>query len=221
MKNAERIALWILITLALIGPPIGMRAQNLFNRNDGTFAQVDGVSVAGVPVLLNTILPVGGDSAESDTTHITATYSNYKIVFNNLLPQSLSNALVVRVHSGGSFQSGAVYVDNVIEVVTGAAITSGTATANTWFPLSNSDVSNGAGTGVGGTLLLHNPSVGGFNHLMQAKTFYVNGSGNWTLAIIDGLWNGASSPAIDGFEFIWTAGAIFSGQGKILLYGLP
>lgn len=187
--------------------------------DNATVQAVGGVlSTKNTPVLLAT-LTASGSTSLSDTTHFTSTYSSYELVFHNLVTSTTAVALLLQVHSGGSFQT-ASYVDSVIINTTGYAQIQ--AINSIW--LTNSGVINTSAGGVSGVIRLT-----GFNIASTPKwwTGQVSMLGTSSLAYligVSGMWN--STSAIDGFQvcFATTAPTCNTSgitSGVVEIYGYP
>lgn len=175
---------------------------NQFVQGDGTF-QLQGRK------LLNT-LTAAASATLSDTTSLTATFAEYEIVFENIVPASAAQSAQLQVHSGGAFQ-GASYVTNAYQVAAGP-----TAVANnaaTGVPITNSNATNAA-PGISGKLTIFTPSSSSL-HAIVGQMFYYSGTVGVTWSV-GSFWN--SSAVIDGFQFLMGSGNITSGSIKI--YGL-
>lgn len=170
-----------------------------------------------VPVLLNT-LTASASATLGDTTSFSSTYSAYDIVFTNLLPATNAVQAELQVHSGGSFQA-TTYVSLLSSIANVAFTPSTSGAVTTYIPLSVAgDASNASGSyGVSGTLRIHGP-VTSATFVKSIVGLMTNSSGGVArLAQVSGMWN--NTPAITGFQFLFSSGNITSGTIKI--YGIP
>lgn len=163
-------------------------------------------------VLLNTLTP-SGVASTSDTTSITATYNEYNIVFENLIPAVGNGTCQFLVHGGGTFK-GSGYISNVVEngsnsVTNGFVPCSGTATGVG---------SSANGGGVSGSILIYTPTAT-VPVTVTGQMFYLTNGSAARLANVGGAWWNAGSPAaIDGFQVLFGNGNIASGTIKV--YGI-
>lgn len=180
----------------------GNNTGSTANAADLTVAQVQAMGLGGAMVLLNT-LTASNSATLSDTTSLTATYSSYKIVFENIVPVTNAQVFQVLVHSGGAFQT-TNYLDK-------------TASATTYFNIANTTaVDNTAGKGLSGFMFVSNPASTTTAKILNAQvTEYSAGA----LQGINqgGVWNGGLG-AVDGFQFAFASGNISTGIIKI--YGI-
>ena len=217
------------------GAPVSLAAAELaFNEQDQTLYYGSGNSAglatsiyaiggpgafalkgaSGGPVLLNT-LTASNSSSLSDLVSFTSTYQVYELQFINCIPAAASTA-EIQVHSAGSFQTTGYLSSWVCSSAT--ANTAGVATTTVYVPLSAvSAVSATVGGGVSGTVRVFNPSGTAAPKAWRASTYYCASASLGVVFDGAGCWN--STGAIDGFQFLFSAGNITSGLIKI--YGLP
>lgn len=160
------------------------------------------VSSVQTPYFLGTL--TASNSASLSFTGFSASYNDYLITFDNLVPVTNGQALNLQVHSGGSYQA-ATYL-NAAGGATGAiSLTPAAAVDNT------------AGAGLSGHIYIHNVNSTSVNKFVIGLTAYrdaaaiVNSSPN-------GYWNGGQG-AVDGFQILFASGNISTGTVKI--YGIP
>jgi hypothetical protein len=191
----------------------GSGSQN--NTTAGTTGQailsngagVDPSFKSGPWTLINT-LTASSSASLQDTTSITSAYSDYEIVFTNLIPSTTSVSCELQIHSGGTFQTsayaGSGFVPNgtaIIQIV-----------ASTFIPLCNSGSQVNSAPGITGSLRISNPSSSAIHPVSGIVTY--NGAGGAIAQWIVGAdWNSAG--VIDGFQFLFSAGNITSGTVKI------
>jgi hypothetical protein len=192
--------------------------------NDGTkFFNGLGVYAAppsaGTHILLATLTASASTSLNDSvacggSNCLTATYSAYEIIFQNVLPTTNSVTCEIQVHSGGTYQATA-YLANELHF-NGGAVASNAIT--TYIPCSSATAASNAGTGISGAIHIFNPSqtaspkslVGNFSYSITSNTI---NSG----AMSVGYWNGGNG-AVDGFQVLFSSGNITSGVIKI--YGI-
>lgn len=197
-------------------PATGDAASNKFLKADGTWSVTPSstpLTCAGLPngarCLLAT-LTASNSAALSDTTDITSTYSEYEVVFENLVPVTNAVSMQFQVYSGGSYQS-----SSYVTVLTHANVTgtySGT-TITTSIPIQWPSLQANSAPGLSGSVRFSNPSQttspkifwGTTAGVLSANTFGRNG--------ISGFWN--ANGAITGFQVNASSGNISSGVIKI------
>jgi hypothetical protein len=170
--------------------------------------------------LLNTLLP-NNVASVTDTTSLTSTYSNYEILFENVLPVTNQVAAFIQVHSGGAFKAigylnsgswndtGGGFFAGLEGSVTSALQISGSSATNT---------SGGVGfsvPGIGGTVRFINPSSGSAS-MTITNVGYMNSQNTAVNVFATGFWN--SSGVIDGFAFKFFTGNVSTGTIKV--YGI-
>lgn len=176
---------------------------NQFVQGDGTF-QTQGRK------LLNT-LTASNSATLSDITSLTASFTEYEIVFENVLPATNNTTLELQVHTGGSFPATSY-------LATHAVFTSATvlATSTTFIQISQAAFLQNSGSGFSGQIRVYVPSGVAAPKMWRGAGSHHNGT---FIAICDfaGYWNGGNG-AVDGFQLLMAAGNITSGVVKI--YGL-
>jgi hypothetical protein len=184
--------------------------QSIRIISDGTNYQVINNVARGGRVLLNT-LTASNSAILSDTTSITGSFSEYEVVFENILPAANNVSLGFQVHSGGTFQGASYFSTNV------NAGSSVTATNNTTFILlSSPSLLQNTGAGFSGSLTIYTPSNTAAPKTIRGKGGHYNGSLMNTQDFA-GFWNGGNG-AVDGFEAFMSSGNITSGVMKV--YGI-
>lgn len=193
--------------------PINEGASAQANTGTGTIGQalVSGGASAdpsfqsGGWILINTLTAVSSATL-SDITSLTSTYSGYQIVFENVVPATNSTTLELQVHTGGAFQTTG-YMSNNWEFGSSSG-----GTQNTTFIMVSALVQN-AGGGYSGTVWTYAPSQTASPKMWQGQGGHYNG----TLVNIEafaGEWHSGNG-AIDGFQVLFSSGAITSGKIKI------
>lgn len=165
-------------------------------------------SMASGPWTLLATLSASGSGSLTDTTHITASYADYKLVFTNLIPATTSSSCQLQVHSAGAFPSTS-YIENGFTQSAGSVV--GLTSVTTFIPLCNTTSQTTGTLGLSGEVIIFNPSATSA-HPITGLMQYNNGGNTfpWT---ISGYWN--SSAAVDGFQFSYSAGNISTGTIKI------
>lgn len=162
--------------------------------------------------LLNT-LTASSSSSLSDTTTFTSAYSEYEIRWSDIvLATDANNRLLLRVHTGGSFQTSG-YLSTTLSV-TGSGTVVGGADA-TVIDLSTS-ISAGAQNSIGMTGHLRVAGVTGTSapKMWFGRGSRVSGVPSLTICEIAGAWNGGNG-ALTGFQIFTSVGNITSGTVKI------
>jgi hypothetical protein len=158
--------------------------------------------------LLNVITVVNGDATESDTTSFSATYDDYLITLDNLVPVNNQVGLQLQIKSGGTFQNTG-YLNVAGGATTYIDLTSGATT-----------IFNGAGTGLTGAFSLNNVNSTANNKMLIAsnnRMAWYSAAGTITGATATGVWNGGQG-AITGFQLLFSAGNFASGKIKVFGY---
>jgi hypothetical protein len=156
--------------------------------------------------LLNT-LTASNSATLSDTTSFTSQFSEYEIIFEDIIPATTATTCEIQVHSGGSFQTSSYIATGLF----GGSTTNSTQ-FTTVIPCSGS-AAMGNSTPLNSTMRVVNPSATSF-HMWAG--FYTGNTTTvaWT-GTAGGFWN--SSAAIDGFQAFASSGNLTS--GKIKVYG--
>lgn len=194
---------------ALTAAPGGIIKSSVWNAifTDMTAAFTQ---VAQSRFLLNT-LTAAASATLGDTTSLTATFKDYEIVFENLVPGTTASTLELQVHSGGTFQATS-YICSSFGTNGSATILANTAT--TFIPLSHTTLNTG-GSGFSGTIRIYGP-VNTATTIKQVTGNTVGVNTTLLATVVAGYWN--NTAAIDGFQVLYSAGNIASGTIKV--YGL-
>lgn len=158
-------------------------------------------------VLLNT-LTASTSATLSDTSSLTATYSEYEIVFANIIPASNSTTFELQVHESGTFPSTGYLSTGIGNNSGGVALFDN---PTTFIPLSHTSLVTNSTPGLNGWVRVATPSASSF-HNFHGHTGYATGSGAGVIDF-DGYLN--TSAVIDGFQVLFSAGNITSGTVKI------
>jgi hypothetical protein len=187
---------------------------------DGITTTVNGsgvISTLSGWALLATITVSGtATAAISDTTHLTNTYSQYKLVLLNIIPQTTQENLQLLLHSGGAFKSTG-YLTNIYYTVGGALTQS--ASTTTYIPLNinSSNSNNGAAgePGICGEINIFNPSSGNICVVDGRTNWLISSGTSIAMSMFEGCWNSAA--VIDGFQLAYASGNI---TGTVKIYGI-
>lgn len=161
----------------------------------------------GVRVLLAT-LTASNSATLSDTSHITSTYQDYILVFENIVPATTSTSCELQVHSSGSFPA-TNYSGTALRA---SGSTSAVSSTTTFIPCDASAASLvNSGTGLSGEITLYNAAQT-TSPKIWAGLFSENNTN--ILVTVSGVWTGGNT-AIDGFQVLMASGNITSGTIKI------
>jgi hypothetical protein len=163
---------------------------------------------SGCWVLLNT-LTASNNATITDTTSISASYTEYEVVVENLVPVTNSVFLYMQFQIGGAFQTSG-YATSIMNS-NGTAVGANNATAG--ITIGSSGVLN-TGSGVNSRFLLSNPSQSLVCKIIYGDYGYFSGSMN--VGSVAGCYNGGSG-SITGLQFEASSGNLLS--GKIKIYG--
>jgi hypothetical protein len=154
-------------------------------------------------VLLN-VLTASNSALLADTTSFNASYNDYAVMFDNVVPVSNAVDVELQVHSGGAFQTA-----NYIQC-------SGAATNLISLTSAASNVANTATTvGFSGILYFHNINqTTGQKMVTSARTIWATGPSTLASAAPCGVWQGGTG-ALDGFQVFLSSGNISSGSIKV------
>jgi len=165
------------------------------------------ISANGAPVLLNT-LTAASSASLSDTTSLTASYNEYELIFENILPATNAVTLELLVHSGGTFKSTGYLTTGIGNSNGGALVTQ---SGSTFIPLSHATFVSNTAPGVSGRIRVYKPSSSEVHHWLGEFSMW-NGT-NVAILNVCGIWNTAA--AIDGFQVLFSTGNITSGVIKV------
>lgn len=187
-----------------------------FNDTVGTLKDCGG---APAEVLLNTL--TASDSVSlSDTTSLTATYKNYKVVFQNVIPVTNGACLQLTVSTNG----GSSYLTtNYISEAAGFNGTSSAADTSTSAILIGGGATNigcpgnTAGySGLSGHLYIHNPAGGSLYTAFEGQVAYYSSVPANVIAMLHGF--NTTTSAVNAIKFAESSDNISSGVIKI--YGM-
>lgn len=197
------------VTSALSGaaPASGGGTTN-FLRADATWA----APPASAVTLLNT-LTASASATLSDITSLTATYSSYELVFQNIIPATNNVTFELQVHSGGAFQT-ATYLCSTTGFSNGSA-TVIPSSPTTFVGLSPPASAPNTSAGLSGYVRVQLPTQTTVPKLWHGLIAYA-GATLTGYSSVNGMWNNTS--AIDGFQVLFSSGNITSGTIKI--YGI-
>lgn len=187
---------------ALTAAPGGIIKSSVWNAifTDMTAAFTQ---VAQSKFLLNT-LTAAGSATLVDTTSLTATFNDYFIIYDNVVPVTNATQLALRVsQNGGSSYLATGYLD--------------ASTATTEIRLTGtSSIDNTAGTGVSGQIYLRNVNDS-TNFKMVSGTSVVRATGAASAQLVAG-WFNTNANTINALQFLMLSGNIST--GKIYIYGI-
>lgn len=160
-------------------------------------------------VLLNT-LTASAQVSLSDTTSFTSAYTEYELVFKNVVAATANVTGQLAVHSGGVFQTSG-YLTSSFGIAAGptAFFDGGT----TFISMSHASSVTSGTPGINGRVQVSNPSVSGIHPWTGVVTYPISGASG--TIVVGGYWNSAA--VIDGFAFNFGSGNITS--GTIEVYG--
>lgn len=178
-----------------------------------------GLTGGPAEVLLNT-LTASGSVSLSDTTSLTATYKNYKVVFQNVIPVTNGACLQLTVSTDG----GSSYLTtNYISEAAGFNGTSSAADTSTSAILIGGGATNigcpgnTAGySGLSGHLYIHNPAGGSLYTAFEGQVAYYSSVPANVIAMLHGF--NTTTSAVNAIKFAESSGNISSGVIKI--YGM-
>lgn len=199
--------------------PINQGTSAQTNTGAGTTGQAlisqgassDPVYASGARVLLTT-LTASSSPFLRDTTHLTSTYNEYEIVFENVLAATNNVSCEIQLSVAGVFQTTS-YLATIIRPSGGSALVWISSTA--YIPCSELSAAQNTSP-VSGLIRLTTPSStttvknlnGQFSHYNGTLIFPYPVSGSWV----------GSNAAIDGIQVFFNSGNIASGNVKI--YGI-
>lgn len=169
---------------------------------------------AGSKCLLNT-MTASNSASLSDTTSFLSGYSEYEIVFENIIPATNAVQMVLRVQSGGVFQASSYQGAATVTNTTSGANEAGTALTTLPLGRLNPYVANLA-PGLSGTVRVSNPAQTSAAKMFTGHFGQIDTSSSNQIATISssGFWSGGSG-ALTGFEVLASSGNITSGVIKV------
>jgi hypothetical protein len=197
--------------------PINEGASAQANTGTGTAGQcvnsgggsADPSYVSGCWVLINTLTANNTATTLADTTSITATYTEYEIVFEQILPATNNITFSFQFQVGGTFQS-TNYLSSSNNS-NGAAVASQLLTTGVLFGSVGAVVNTAPG--VSGRYLLSNPGQTLTCKIMMGQYAYITTTSMFQ-GVSSGCYNGGSG-AITGVQITTSSGNITSGKMKI------
>jgi hypothetical protein len=162
--------------------------------------------------LLNT-LTASNSANLSDTTSFTSAYSQYMVVFENLIPATTNTQLQMQVNSGGVQSTN--YVDNGLVWSSGGS--GGIGQSTSALVLTDAACANSS-PGVSGEMRVNQPSQTASPKQWWGRFSYKATSAQVSQgAMANGYWNGGNG-ALTGFQVQFSSGNISTGM--IRIYGL-
>lgn len=195
---------------------VGTAGQVLTSNGAGAKPTFQTPAVAGAMVWLAT-LEANNSATLSDTTNITSTYDNYRIIIENLVPSTDNVVIYLRLAISGTFQT-ADYLTQ--RIYFDGASPAGTIDASTLAVVLNSGgVSNDAAeAGMSGELLLTDPSNTTTYKRVTGTVSYADATiAESSVVSVMGHYSGATS-AINGIRLLASSGNLAS--GKVHIYGI-
>lgn len=174
----------------------------------GSFVLVETQTVSGTPSALNF------------TTCISSTYDEYQIEIVNLRPTTNLVSILMQMHAGGSYDTGANYSWATLRNSQAGSAFSGSGTVNTSFGLDGAGTQSNSSTlgGFIGSIWLYSPGNASFHPRLHWKTGANDGSVNPDVNIT-GLGSYLSTTAVDGFRILPSGGGTWA-SGIVRCYGI-
>lgn len=206
--------------------PINNGPSNMNNTGTGTAGQClasNGASAdpswgSGCWVLINTLTANNSSGTlASNVGDISSTYSEFEIVFTNLLPATNGAACNLQVHNSGSFQNTNYLNSGIYNGANGTpgAIASNTASISCSYN-TTTDTTNGVGNtagGIDGAIRVQSPGTGA-QHPWFGQLAYVRaGSSAASILAVAAYWATASN--VDAIQVTTNTGNWVSGTVKI------
>ena len=184
-----------------VGGSVGSAGQ-ILRSNGTTSSWVNGWT------LINTITGTSA-AALQDTTSLTSTYANYRILIRNLASATNSVTLSLQIYTGGSYQTTGYLSNSSLGAGVGVSLTTGISLTNT--------SGNSSSYNLTGELLVTNPSSSTLYKMFTGSTTYYDTTGT---ASVKGLFIGGAyttnTNAITGFQILASSGNI---TGTVQVYG--
>lgn len=166
-----------------------------------SFVYLGSVSVSGGAI---TDIPSGSNIIGANAS----TYRSFKIIFKNIIVTTNTAALLLQVHSGGSFQTTS-YASYYTASVGGNP---GGNTATTGIEIN--DNTSSSQPGASGSV-----EVSNLSGTSQYKTWVSLGGGALGVTMQAGYWDGGTG-AIDGFRIVDTTSITDLASGSVDIYGI-
>ena len=189
-----------------VGP--GLVGQSLRSNGSGSAPSYQ----SGEWTLIGTLIASNSASlndatACSGANCLTATYSEYEIVFEDIVAATGATSCQLQVHSGGSYQAA-----SYVATASFAGSSSGQNQVTTNIPCGV--VSSQSTTMPSHSVLLINNPSSATIHSWTGYATTPSGTVAW-VGTLGGVWNSAA--AVDGFQITMSSGNITS--GKVKIYG--
>jgi adhesin HecA-like repeat protein len=196
-----------------------LTASNGFAVSSGTVtvpaASIANAAISTPPPVLLATLTASNSATLADTTSLTATYSRYRLVIENLVPANDATEIQLKYNVGGVQSTN--YLSTRL-IATEAAAVSGESTTHIKVSGNGTLDNTAANGGLCGELTIYSPSSTTFKKLTNGTTFHIDNTGaHMYAAIISGIWTG-SNAAVTGIQIAADSGNLTSGTVKI--YGL-
>jgi hypothetical protein len=184
-------------------------------------ASADPIFVQGARVLLATLTATNSTNL-SDTTHFTSAYSNYEIVYDQVVSGTGSSTCILQIYTGSAVLETSGYIASYVGIGSGSA-RAGTET--TYIPCGWPASVTTSTTGISGTIRLYNAPNTVAPKMMVGDVGHYDGA-DWVLMQVGGAWT-TSNVAITGILSCFstsaptclttTAGIV---SGTISIYGI-
>jgi hypothetical protein len=197
---------------------VGEGSSAFASVGPGTLGQFEGAQGASAdpaytsgPWTLLATLPASSSATLTDTTHITSSYAQYEIVFEDILPATNAVSCEIQFYIGGILQTSGYSESNNGAGTGGTFLGQGSA-STTFIPCSYGSSAASAGPGQNGSIRFNRPSVSVIHPVWG--TFSGNAAGNGgATENVAGYFNTAGT--ITGINVLFSAGNIASGNVKI------
>lgn len=217
LKNAKKMQAGSLVALVANDFVAGGIYDYVY---DGTQYQIQGLPTGGGGSLKFLGSATASGSSTIDLTSLlTATYDDYLIILDNILPATSGGGLQMRCSADNStFDSGSHYYSNRVysHSTTLASIGGGVATNFSITP--TNVVNSSAAEGVSGHIYLHNVNASSlYKALNGMLTFFEDDDSLVGMVTFSGLWINTSA-ALEAVRFFFDNGNTASGTFKV--YGI-
>lgn len=200
--------------------PINQGSSAQANTGTGTIGQAlvsggasaDPAWKSGTWVLIET-LTASNSATLTNAVAWDATYNDYMLVFEAIVPATNSVGFEIQVHSGGSFQTTSYLAgaNAINQSGTSNARTSTTFIIGSTVGATSNTAAHG---GVNGSITVFNPSGTVAPKFWIGDIMVPSSSSAFERLATAGYWNGGTG-AVDGFQVLFVSGNITSGVIKV------